>query len=141
MFLQQSSPSYHPVCPRDDVTITCNVSTTGSAVLRWDDPLNPSAISVLFDEKSVAGMDIVNLSIFEITLVGKNLPNFEFSSEATVHNIQLSNNGSSLSCSDDTFGNNNKNISILISGIYIYIIITYAIKSIITHYRNTIQSR
>ena len=119
VFLQQTSPSYHPVCPGDDATITCNVST-GSAALRWEDPLNPSAISVLYTEMDVAGMDIVNLSIFEITLVGKNLQNFEFSSEATVQNIQLSNNGSSLSCSDDKFGNNNERVSILISGIYIY---------------------
>ena len=34
-------------------------------------------------------MDIVNFRIFEIKLVGKNLPNFEFSSEATVQNIQF----------------------------------------------------
>ena len=121
MFLQQTSPSYHPVCPEDDVTITCNVST-GSATLRWEDPLNPSAISALYTEMNVAGTGIVNFSIFEITLVGKNLQNFEFSSEATVQNIQLSNNGSSLSCSDDTFGNNNKSISILISGIYILLL-------------------
>ena len=117
MFLQQTSPSYDPVCPGDDVTITCNVST-GSAVLSWDDPLNPSTISVIFDKMDVAGMDIVNLSIFEITLVGKNLQNFEFSSEATVQNIQLSNNGSSLSCSDQILGGNEKRVSILISGIY-----------------------
>ena len=117
MFLQQSSPSYHPVCPGDNVIITCNVST-GSAALRWKDPLNPSAISVLYTEMDVAGMDIVNLSIFEIKLVGRNLQNFEFSSEATVQNIQLSNNGSSLSCSDQIFVGNEKRVSISISGIY-----------------------
>ena len=116
VFLQQTSPSYHPVCPGDDVTITCNVST-GSAALRWDDPLNPSAISVLYDEMDVAGMNIAYLSIFEIRLVGKNLEDFEFSSEATIQNIQLSNNGSSLSCSDQIFGSNEKRISISISGI------------------------
>ena len=98
------------------MTITCNVST-GSAALRWDDPLNPSAISVLYDEMDVAGMNIAYLSIFEIRLVGKNLEDFEFSSEATIQNIQLSNNGSSLSCSDQIFGSNEKRISISISGI------------------------
>ena len=141
MFVQQTSPSYHPVCSGDDVTITCNVST-GSDALTWEDPLNPTFFSVVYTEMDVAGMDIVNFSIFEIKLVGKNLSNFEFSSEATVHNIQLSNNGSSLSCSDDKFGNNNKRVSILISGIYI-LLHTYAIqiKSIITHYRSSIQSR
>ena len=118
VFLQQTFPSYHPVCPGDNVTITCNVSN-GSAALRWEDPLNPSAISVLYTEMDVAGMNIAYLSIFEIELVGKNLQDFEFSSEATVQNIQLSNNGSSLSCSDQIFGGSEKRVSISISGIYI----------------------
>ena len=63
-------------------------------------------------------MNIAYLSIFEIRLVGKNLQDFEFSSEATVQNIQLSNNGSSLSCSDQIFGSNEKRVSISISGMY-----------------------
>ena len=123
MFLQQSSPSYHPVCPGDNVTITCNVSN-GSAALRWEDP-NSNAVGVLYTEDDVAGMDINCLGIFKIILVDKNQQKFEFSSEATVQNIQLSNNGSSLSCSDELFGISNNSVLIFISGIYYYIHMLY----------------
>ena len=114
VFLQQSSPSYHPVCPGDNVTITCNVST-GSAALRWDDPLNPSAVGVGFTGSTDIGSTGV-VGIFTVILIGKNIPNFELSSEASVQNIQLNNSGSSLSCSDQILGGNMETILILISG-------------------------
>ena len=53
-----------------------------------------------------------------------NISNFELSSEASVQNIQLNNNESSLSCSDYTLGSGNtKTILILISGMFIRIYI------------------
>ena len=114
VFLQQTSPSYHPVCPGDDVTITCNVST-GSTALRWDDPLNPSAVGVGFTGSTAIGSTGV-VGIFTVKLIGKNILNFELSSEASVQNIQLNNSGSSLSCSDQVLGGNMETILISISG-------------------------
>ena len=110
VFLQQTSPSYHPVCPGDNVTITCNVST-GSTALTWRNPPNPGVAftgSIAIGTTSVVG-------IFTVKLIGKNILNFELSSEASVQNIQLNNNGSSLSCSDQTLGGNMETILILIS--------------------------
>ena len=114
VFLQQICPLYHPVCPRDNVTITCNVST-GSTALRWDDPLNPSAVGVAFTGSTAIGSTGV-VGIFTVKLIGKNILNFELSSEASVQNIQLNNSGSSLSCSDQTLGGNMETILISISG-------------------------
>ena len=117
VFLQQSSPSYHPVCPGDNVTITCNVST-GSTALRWTDllDLDPSAVDVIFTQKTDIGSTGV-VGIFIAELINKKTPNFELSSEASVQNIQLNNNGSNLSCSDYTLGSGNmETILILISG-------------------------
>ena len=112
VFLQQSSPSYHPVCPEDNVTITCNVST-GSTALTWRNPPNPGATAFTGDI-AIGTTSVVG--IFTVKLIGKNIPNFELSSEASVQNIQLNNNESSLSCSDQTLGGNMETILILISG-------------------------
>ena len=86
VFLQQTSPSYHPVCPGNDVTITCNVST-GSTALIWSDPLNPSAVAVGFTGGTAIGSTGV-VGIFTVKLIGKNSMDFELSSEASVQNIQ-----------------------------------------------------
>ena len=114
VFLQQSSPSYHPVCPGDNVTITCNVST-GSTALTWRNPLDPSAVGVVFTGSTAIGATSV-VGIFTVKLIGKNIVDFELSTEASAQNIQLNNSGSSLNCSDQTLGDNTKTILILISG-------------------------
>ena len=104
------------------MTITCNVST-GSTALRWTDllDLDPSAVDVVFRDNTAIGVTGV-VGIFIAELIGKNITNFELSSEASVQNIQLNNNGSSLSCSDQALGGNMKTILILISGmVYIRI--------------------
>ena len=108
VFSQQTFPSYHPVCPGDNVS-------TGSTALRWTDLLDPSAVAVIFREHTDIGSTGV-VGIFIAELIGKNIANFELSSEASVQNIQLNNNGSSLPCSDHVLGGNMKTILILISG-------------------------
>ena len=96
------------------MTITCNVST-GSTALTWRNPLDPSAVSIVFTGSTAIGATSV-VGIFTVELIGKNTMDFELSSEASVQNIQLNNNGSSLSCSDQTLGDNMETILILISG-------------------------
>ena len=95
--------------------------STGSTALRWEDLLDPSAIDVIFTQNTDIGSTGV-VGIFIAELINKKIPNFELSSEASVQNIHLNNNESSLSCSDYTIGSGNtKTILILISGMFIRI--------------------
>ena len=82
--------------------------------------MDPSAVDVIFRENTDIGSTGV-VGIFIAELIGKNIPNFELSSEASVQNIQLNNNESSLSCSDQALGGNMETILILISGMLLYI--------------------
>ena len=92
------------VCPGDTVVFTC-VTDTGQLVWR------SNGHNFLYYS---AGQLSENVYIFTTKL--SNVSGMIFMSTATVHNVQLSHNGTVITCSDMTFKGSSVNKTVQLSG-------------------------
>ena len=87
--LEQTSPSYSKVCPRDNVIINCTTYTSGDLV--WDNPdVQPSAYSVFSTQLPYS------LGVFIITDATEN--DKMRSSVVTLYNIAIEQNNTYIEC-------------------------------------------
>ena len=86
--LQQTSPSYSPVCSGDNVVFTCNVTGT---ILIWDYyGQTETYLAVSPSERVLAG--------FSLTLVS--IMNGVIRSEARLQHVTSNDNGRNINCTD-----------------------------------------
>ena len=86
--LQQSSPSYSPVCSGDNIVFTCNV--TGDRLI-WD--YYGQAVSYLAGSSSDTVLGGFNLSLVSIM-------NGVVRSEARLQHVTSNDNGRNINCTD-----------------------------------------
>ena len=89
--ITQTSPSYSPVCPEDDVVLTCQ-GTSNNAFLVFEASNGGSLQTV--NNTSVIN---TNLNGFVLQWIGMNGTNL--TATATISNIPLNMNGVIISCS------------------------------------------
>ena len=94
--LYQSSPSYFPVCPGDNVIFTC---ITNTGYIFWADN-SDGTDNIGFSGSNAIGQPPQQLGIFKIALTDVN--GSMFVSTATVDNVTYSQSCTSIYCSVDS---------------------------------------
>ena len=98
--LYQSSSSYSPVCPGDNVVFTC---TTNTGMVSWAN--NSDGTGALgYTSSNAIGQPPRQLGIFKIALISVN--GSMFVSTATVDNVTYSQSSSNIYCSADAINFN-----------------------------------
>ena len=91
VFITQTSPSYSPVCPEDDVVLTCQ-GTSNNAFLAFEDS-NDGPF------QTVSNTSIMNTNLNGIVLKWIGMNGTHVTATATISNISLNMNGIIISCS------------------------------------------
>ena len=89
--ITQTSPSYSPVCPEDDVVLTCQ-GTSNNAFLVF----RASNGGTL---QTVDNTNIINTELNGIVLQWSGMNGTDLTATATISNIPLNMNGVIISCS------------------------------------------
>ena len=97
--LYQSSPSYSPVCPGDNVVFTC---ITNTGFVSWTDSDGGAGLG--YNSANAIGQPPRQLGIFKIALISVN--GSMFVSTATVDNVTFSQSSSNIYCSADAINYN-----------------------------------
>ena len=88
--ITQTSPSYSPVCPEDDVVLTCQ-GTSNNAFLAFE--LNGGTF------QTVSNTNVINTELNGIVLQWIGMNGTDLTATATISNIPLNMNGVIISCS------------------------------------------
>ena len=89
--ITQTSPSYSPVCPEDDVVLTCQ-GTSNNAFLVFEDS-NDGPFQI------VSNTSVINTNLNGIVLQWIGMNGTDLTATATISNIPLNMNGVIISCS------------------------------------------
>ena len=89
--ITQTSPSYSPVCPEDDVVLTCQ-GTSNNTFLAFE-------ASNGGDLQAVSNTSVINTNLNGIVLKWIGMNGKHVTATATISNIPLNMNGVIISCS------------------------------------------
>ena len=128
--LQQTSPLYSPVCPRDNVVLTCTVTST---IIQWINPLD-NTNSASFSVMAIPG---TNTTIGNFTVVFVSSISNVITSEARLYNVSSHHNGSSIICNNVVMNVRNQIDVIVSRKYYIFYYINY---NLIILYRYIVKS-
>ena len=124
VIFQQTSPTYSPVCPGDDLVLTCTVTGT---LLQWINPVD-NTNSVTYSVTSTPGTTgtVGNLIVVFVSSVSNVIK-----SEARLYDISSHHNGSSIICNNVIMVISNQ-IEVVVSGKYLnnYTITQYNLKTL-----------
>ena len=91
VIITQTSPSYSPVCPEDDVVLTCQ-ETSNNTFLAFEASNGGSF-------QAVDSTHIINTNLNGIVLQWSGMNRTDLTATATISNIPLNMNGVIISCS------------------------------------------
>ena len=89
--ITQTSPSYSPVCPEDDVVLKCQ-GTSNDAFLVFEDSNGGNL-------QTVSNTSVINTNLNGIVLKWIGMNGTDLTATATISNIPLNMNGVIISCS------------------------------------------
>ena len=106
--LVQTSPSYYPICPNDELVLTCVASGTGNAFWRNDSTGHATLLNN--DIRSTLSSDgVITLNV--ISIVGNTV-----TSTGTIQSVGVSMNGTMISCTTSLSNGNYDTFTIKMPG-------------------------